>query len=136
MDMAVLRQVGAHLAALAGRDLVRRCRAGLGHDNVAWAARKRDLTARSSSRWAGSITKASHDQWALARRGQAAHIADLDAGIATIRHRLSMPVGEKGSKGQPGGYRSRQEWHAKTRRLAILETRRAAVAVERAAGRV
>jgi len=89
MDMAVLRQVGAHLAALAGQDLVRRCRAGLGHDNVAWAARKRDLTAVSSSRWAGSITKATHDQWALARRTQAAYLANLDAAVAAITRRLA-----------------------------------------------
>ena len=37
----VLRQVGAHLGSLAGRDLAVRCRDGLGHDKDAWAERKR-----------------------------------------------------------------------------------------------
>jgi hypothetical protein len=41
-----------------------------------------------------SITKTSHDQWALARRAQATHLALLDAMIAMICHRLSVPVGD------------------------------------------
>lgn len=135
-EAAVLRQVGAFLGTLAWRDLASRCRDGLSHSKDTWAARKRALTGESSSRWAGAITKASHDQWALARRCQAAHLANRDAGIATIRHRLSLPVAEKGRKGAPGGYRSRQEWHAKTRRLATLEACRAVVAADRDAGRV
>jgi IS605 OrfB family transposase len=122
-DEKVLRLVGAHLGSLASCDLKTRCRDGLGHDGEAWAGRKRDLTPQSSSRWAGAITKASHDQWALARRCQLAHIHSLEAAVRTIRHRLSLPVGQKGSKGAPGGYRSRQEWHAKTRRLHLLEDR-------------
>ncbi|MDP4511341.1 transposase [Nonomuraea turcica] len=122
-DEQVLRLVGAHLGALASGDLKRRCADGLEHDNQTWAARKRELTVLSSSRWAGAITKASHDQWALARRCQAAHIADLEAAIATIEHRLSLPVGEKGSRKGPGGYRSAQEWHAKSRRLRVLTDR-------------
>jgi hypothetical protein len=68
-DEMVLRAVGMFLASLASRDLKARCAAGLGHDKDAWAARKRELTAVSSSRWAGSITKAGNEQWALARRG-------------------------------------------------------------------
>jgi IS605 OrfB family transposase len=76
------------------------------------------------------------DQWALARRGQLAHIHNLEAGIRTIAHRLSLPIGEKGSKRTPGGYRSAQEWHAKTRRLATLEGRLASVRADREAGRV
>jgi IS605 OrfB family transposase len=135
-EAGVLAQVGVFLGRLAGRDLARRCRDGLDHDAQHWADRKRALTGGSSSRWAGAITKATHDQWALARRAQAAHLASLDAGIATIRHRLRLPVGEKGRRGAPGGYRSRQQWHAKSRRLATLEARRAAVCADRAAGRV
>ncbi|WP_217170932.1 transposase [Streptomyces sp. AC512_CC834] len=135
-DVAVLRQVGVHLGTLASRDLTARCRDGLGHDAEAWAARKRALTPLSSARWAGAITKASHDQWALARRGARAHIQSLEAGVRTLRHRLSLPVGEKGSKGAPGGYRSRREWHAKTRRLHVLEDRLARARADWAAGRV
>lgn len=55
-----------------------------------------------------------------ARRGQAAHVLSLEAGIATIRHRLSLPVGEKGSKRAPGGYRSPHEWFSKAHRLHVL----------------
>ncbi|MGI5290356.1 IS200/IS605 family accessory protein TnpB-related protein [Nonomuraea polychroma] len=133
-DEQVLRLVGAHLGALASGDLKRRCADGLEHDNQRWAARKRELTGLSSSRWAGAITKASHDQWALARRCQAAHIADLEAAIATIRHRLSLPVGEKGTRKGPGGYRSRREWHAKSRRLRVLTDRLAREKADQQAG--
>ncbi|MEV5843168.1 IS200/IS605 family accessory protein TnpB-related protein [Streptomyces sp. NPDC051985] len=135
-DEKTLRLIGDHLGSLASRDLKTRCAAGLEHDADAWAERKRALTWESSSRWAGSITKATHDQWALARRGQLAHIQSLEAGISTIEHRLSVPVGEKGTKQGPGGYRSRQEWFAKSRRLHVLEDRLQQVRAAREAGRV
>ncbi|MFC8517891.1 IS200/IS605 family accessory protein TnpB-related protein [Streptomyces sp. NPDC057257] len=122
-DEEVLRLVGDHLGRLASRDLRARCAAGLEHDAGRWAERKRELTGRSSSRWAGSITKATHDQWGLARRGQAAHLQSLQAGIDTVRHRLSLPIGAKGTKKTPGGYRSEGEWFAKSRRLRVLEDR-------------
>jgi IS605 OrfB family transposase len=135
-DEKVLRLVGAHLGSLASKDLKVRCRDGVEHSTDTWAARKRDLTAESSSRWAGAITKATHDQWALARRGQAAHVKCLEAGITTIRHRLSLRVGEKGSRRAPGGYRSAHEWFNKTRRLHVLEDRLEQVQADRGAGRV
>lgn len=135
-DEKVLRLVGDHLGVLAARDLKARCGAGLEHDSEQWAERKRTLTPQSSSRWAGSLTKATHDQWALARRGQLAHIQSLEAGVRTIAHRLSLPVGEKGSRKAPGGYRSKQEWHAKTRRLHVLADRLETARAEREAGRV
>ncbi|WTW18403.1 transposase [Streptomyces sp. NBC_00019] len=135
-DEKVLALVGAHLGSLASRNLKVRCTEGLGHSATTWAARKRELTAVSSSRWAGSLTKATHDQWALARRCQLAHIQCLEAGIRTIAHRLSLPVGAKGSKKAPGGYRSRREWHAKTRRLHVLEGRLERVRADREAGTV
>ncbi|WP_457029605.1 IS200/IS605 family accessory protein TnpB-related protein [Kitasatospora sp. P5_F3] len=133
-DERLLRLVGAHMGALASEDLKARCADGLDHGNERWAARKRDVTVGSSSRWAGSVTKATHDQWALSRRGQAAHLDSLDAGIRMLRHRLSLPVGEKGTKRAPGGYRSRHEWFVKSRRLAALEERRAEVAAGRENG--
>ncbi|MFF4837322.1 IS200/IS605 family accessory protein TnpB-related protein [Streptomyces sp. NPDC001315] len=135
-DEEVLRLVGGHLGSLASRDLKARCAVGLDHDSDRWAERKRDLTGQSSSRWAGSITKATHDQWALARRGQAAHLQNLEAGIDTIRHRLLLPVGAKGSKRAPGGYRNTSEWFAKTRRLHVLENRLEQERADREAGRV
>ncbi|MFE7216484.1 IS200/IS605 family accessory protein TnpB-related protein [Streptomyces sp. NPDC057611] len=135
-DETVLRQVGALLGSLASRDLKARCAAGLAHDSEQWARRKRALTGPSSSRWAGSITRSTHDQWALARRGQLAHIQSLRAGVETIRHRLARPVGAKGAKGAPGGYRSRREWFAKSRRLYVLQDRLEEVRADWEAGRV
>ncbi|MFF1932685.1 IS200/IS605 family accessory protein TnpB-related protein [Streptomyces sp. NPDC058228] len=132
----VLRAVGAHQGALASRDLKARCADGLDHSADTWAARKRELTKESSSRIAGAITKATHDQWALARRCQAAHIRKLDAGIKTLRHRLSLPVGEPGTKRAAGGYRSKNEWFRKSRRLATLTARHTAAVADWRAGRV
>ncbi|CCK26494.1 transposase, IS605 OrfB family [Streptomyces davaonensis JCM 4913] len=133
-DEGVLRRVGDHLGSLASRDLKARCTAGVEHEGGRWAERKRALSQESSSRWAGSITKSTHDQWALARRGQCAHIQGLEAGVRTITHRLSLPVGAKGSSKAPGGYGSRQEWFAKSRRLRVLEDRLDAVRADREAG--
>ena len=65
-DQAVLRQVGEHLGRLAGLDLAERCRLGLGE--VDRVRRKRQLTAASSSRWAGALTRTSEDQWQRAHR--------------------------------------------------------------------
>jgi IS605 OrfB family transposase len=135
-DERVLRLAGAHLGSLAGRDLKVRCADGLEHDAQRWAVRKRELTGESSARWAGSITKATHDQWALARRGLLAHLRSLEAGVATIEHRLSLPIGAPGSKRAPGGYRSRREWFAKSRRLGVLRDRLAAERADWDAGRV
>ncbi|GAA3481661.1 hypothetical protein GCM10018966_061920 [Streptomyces yanii] len=61
---------------------------------------------------------------------------NLAAGIRTLRHRLSLPVGEPGTKRAAGGYGSRGEWFRKSRRLAALEARHAAVVADRQAGRV
>ncbi|HCA87190.1 MAG TPA: transposase, partial [Streptomyces sp.] len=133
-DEKVLRLVGGHLGSLASRDLKARCVDGPGHSATTWAARKRELTAVSSSRWAGSLTKATHNQWALARRGQAAHLQSLEAGVRTIAHRLSLPTGEKGTKRAPGGYRSNGEWFQKTRRLHVLQGRLDQVRADRENG--
>ncbi|MET8240843.1 IS200/IS605 family accessory protein TnpB-related protein [Streptomyces sp. NPDC005245] len=135
-DERVLRAVGAHQGALASGDLKARCADGLEHGAQTWAARKRDLTKESSSRIAGAITKATHDQWALARRCQAAYIRKLAAGIETLRHRLSLPIGQKGTKRAAGGYRSKSEWFRKSRRLSALEDRHTAAVADWQAGRV
>ncbi|MDF6046164.1 transposase [Streptomyces sp. JH14] len=135
-DERVLRAVGAHQGALASGDLKARCADGLEHGADTWAARKRDLTKESSSRIAGAITKATHDQWALARRCQVAHIQNLAAGIKTLRHRLPLPIGERGTKRAAGGYRSKSEWFRKSRRLAMLEARHTAAVADWRSGRV
>lgn len=132
----VLRLVGAHQGTLASRDLKTRCADGHEHSTDTWAARKRELTKESSSRIAGTITKATHDQWALSRRCQLAHIQTLEAGVRTLTQRLSLPIGEKGTKRAAGGYRSKNEWFQKSRRLATLEHRLEQARTDREAGRV
>ncbi|MFD5641577.1 IS200/IS605 family accessory protein TnpB-related protein [Streptomyces anulatus] len=135
-DERVLRAVGEYQGVLASRDLKVRCAEGLDRGAGSWAARKRELTKVSSSRIAGAITKASHDQWALARRCQAAHIRSLEDGIRTLKYRLSLPIGAKGTKRAAGGYRSKGEWFRKSRRLKDLEARHAAAVKDWHAGRV
>ena len=133
-DEKVLRLVGEHLGSLTSRDLAARCLHAGDHSTDTWAARKQGLTAASSSRWAGSITKASHDQWALSRRCQLTHIQGLEAGVRTLMHRLSLPLGEKGTKRAAGGYRSKGEWFQKSRRLQVLQHRLDTARAEREAG--
>ncbi|WP_338145849.1 transposase [Streptomyces scabichelini] len=137
-DAAVLAEVGTFLGSLAAGDLADRSRQGVAHDTTAWAVRKQGLTGKSSARWAGSITKATHDQWALARRGMAAHLDWLRGQIAAIEARLARPLGAKADKraGLARGYGSRAEWHAKSRRLHALKARLAEVEADWAAGRV
>ncbi|GAB3007457.1 IS200/IS605 family element transposase accessory protein TnpB [Streptomyces pseudoechinosporeus] len=137
-DAAVLLEVGMFLGSLAAGDLAERSRQGVAHDAASWAVRKRELTGKSSARWAGSITKATHDQWALARRGQAAHLDWLRAQVAAIEARLARPLGAKADKrqGLPRGCASRGEWHAKARRLQALKARLEAVEADWSAGRV
>ncbi|MCX5422208.1 transposase [Streptomyces sp. NBC_00078] len=134
VDDKVLRLVGEHLGRLASLDLKARCADGLDHNNDTWAARKQGLTAKSSSRWAGALTKATHDQWALSRRCRLAHIQGLEAAVRTLMHRLSQPIGEKGTKRAPGGYRSKGEWFCKSRRLHVLEHRLDVARAEQEAG--
>lgn len=137
-DAAVLAEVGVFLGGLASRDLAVRSRRGLAHDATAWAVRKRELTGGSSARWAGGITKATHDQRALARRGQVAETAWLRGEITRIEARLARPLGAKANKreGWVREYGSRAEWHAKARRLHTLKDRLTTVQANWAAGRV
>ncbi|MFJ3716356.1 IS200/IS605 family accessory protein TnpB-related protein [Streptomyces sp. NPDC090057] len=139
-DAAVLTEVGVFLGALAAKDLSERARQGPGRDAVGWAERKRALTGETSARWAGSITRATHDQWTLARRGQAEEMAWLRGEIKRIGSRLARPLGAKADK-RAGvwavrGYADRAEWHAKSRRLGVLRDRLAALEKDWADGRV
>nr|WTB34283.1 transposase [Streptomyces sp. NBC_00830] len=135
-DDKVIRLIGAHMGHLAAADLALYSRAGFERNKDTWAGRKQSLTAQSSSRWAGAVTKGTHDQYALARRGQFAYRDTLYDSIRMLLDRLSLPVGEKGTKGKPGGYRSQSEWYHKSRRLNILHARLAAVQEDIATGRV
>src|SRR5208337_1078685 len=95
-DEAVLRAVGAHLGSLAGRDLAARCGEGrldAKGKAVSRARRKRALTAASSSRWAGAITRTSEDQVRLAEQNLRAGKASLQARVRAIEARLAVPAG-------------------------------------------
>lgn len=52
----------------------------------------------------------------------------------SIEHRLSQPIGQQGTKHAPGGYRSQREWHAKSRRLRVLQDRLTTARADREAG--
>ena len=134
-DETVLRAVGRHLGSLAGRDLAVRCTEGrLDARGRAGsrAPRKRALTAESSSRWAGAITRTSEDQWQLAERNLRAQKSGLAARIGKIRARLAVPVG--GRAGRVRGYATAAERHGKAVRLQVLQSRLAAVDRQLAAG--
>ncbi|MGH3258363.1 MAG: IS200/IS605 family accessory protein TnpB-related protein, partial [Streptosporangiaceae bacterium] len=123
-DEAVLREVGGHLGSLAGRDLAARCAEGR---LDAWgrarsrAVRKRALTAESSSRWAGAITRTSEDAYRLAWQNLQAEQSSLTARVRRIEARLAVQAG--GKAGKTGGYATAAERHAKTVRLQTLKTR-------------
>jgi len=86
-DGEVLAALGCYLGSLAGADLARR-RAQRRLDARARArsrrVRKQALTARSSSRWAGPITRSSEDAWQLAARNLHAERASR-AGLTSAR---------------------------------------------------
>jgi hypothetical protein len=98
------------------------------------AVRKQALTAESSSRWAGAITRTSEDQWGLAERNLRAEKASLTVRIRRIEARLAIPAGRKA--GTRRGYATPAERHAKALRLRSLQARGAQVERRLEAGTV
>jgi hypothetical protein len=127
-DEAVLWAAGVHLGSLAGRDLAARSAEGrLDAKGRAGsrARRKKALTAESSSRWAGAITRTSEDQVRLAGQNLRAERNTLQARIRKIEVRLPVPAG--GEAGRVRGYATAAERHAKAIRLQVLQARLARV---------
>jgi heme-degrading monooxygenase HmoA len=123
-DAAVLRAVGSHLGSLAAGDLAARCAEGRLDARgraVSRRERKRALTAGSSSRWAGAITRVSEDQWRLADRNLHAERASLRARVRRIEARAAVPTG--GKNGRVRGYATPAERHTKAIRLKTLKGR-------------
>ena len=123
-DAEVLRVVGRHLGSLAGRDLAARCAEGrldATGRSESRRGRKRALTAVSSSRWAGAITRTSEDAYQLASRNLTAERATLSARVRKIEARAAVPAGTK--RGRLAGYPTAAERHAKTLRLKALQGR-------------
>src|SRR5215472_2315548 len=123
-DARVLAAVGGHLGTLASADLAARVREGR-LDPAGRAAsrrvRKQQLTALSSSRWAGTITRTSDDQWDLAERNLKAEQRSLLARIGKLERRIALPTRGK------GGYATQAERWEKQQRLQRLQARAAAV---------
>jgi hypothetical protein len=97
-DRAVFEALGAHLGHLASIDLARRVKEGA-LDPKARAdsrrARKQALTADSSSRWAGTITRNTEDSCSLAKRNLTAEKVSLEARIKKISSRVKVPAGDE-----------------------------------------
>lgn len=108
-DRTALQAVGEHLGQLAGADLSWRCRRGTADEQR--TARKRSLTASSSSRWAGAITRTSNDQWQRAFANLQDRRVLLRRSSRTIQIRLKVPVGQR--RGRVRGYATRAERFAK-----------------------
>jgi hypothetical protein len=132
VDRVVLCQVGEYLGRLAGHDLAERCR--LGREDVDRARRKRTLTAASSSRWAGAITRTGDNQWQRGHRNLLDQRGRLQRAIRHLRARLTAQVG--GRTGRVRGYANRAERWEKQRRLDLLTGRLARVEARIAQGRV
>ncbi|MEO8815664.1 MAG: hypothetical protein ABI307_12710 [Mycobacterium sp.] len=142
-EAAWVAAVGAFLGGVYRGELATRVALG-GLDRKAhgvWRAqRKQAVTAVSSSRWAGAITRAVEDQYQLGMRALNAHVTDLGQAVGVLESRCGMRPGEQGSHSGAGGrrrrgYRTAQERFAKTRRLAVLRSRLAAAEQALAAGR-
>ncbi|MHB2023607.1 MAG: nuclease/transposase family protein [Mycobacteriales bacterium] len=123
-DREVLEALGAHLGRLASLDLARRVKEGSLDAKAkvqSRKARKQALTAASSSRWAGAITRTTEDAYGLARRNLAVEKVSLQARIKKISQRVKVPAGEK--KGKVCGYATPEQRWQKQRRLQVLSSR-------------
>src|ERR1700730_16414946 len=123
-DAEVLTALGGYLGSLAGADLARRCGQGrldARERAASGRVRRQALTAGSSSRWAGAITRSSEDAWQLAARNRAAERTSLKARITAISTRLAVPAGRK--QGRARGYGTQAERFDKQRRLQVLRHR-------------
>jgi hypothetical protein len=147
-EAQALTAIGTVLGGLYRGELAERIRLGrFDHKTrAAWRAqRKQALTAVSSSRWAGAITRAVEDQYQLGMRGVTAHVAHLRAAVEVLAQRCALRPGElapvsddEASRRRRSrrcrGYRSAAERFAKTRRLAVLRQRLGAAQRAVAAG--
>ncbi|MBV8291104.1 MAG: hypothetical protein JOY55_04675 [Mycobacterium sp.] len=150
-EAAALTAIGGLLGSVYRGELAERIRLGRMDytAHTGWRAeRKQAVTAVSSSRWAGAITRAVEDQYQLGMRGLVAQVDDLRAAVHVLEARCALRPGEPapvdggGQEANRGarsrrwrGYRSTAEWFSKTRRLAALRARLAVAEQALAAGR-
>ncbi|GEC09440.1 transposase [Streptomyces spinoverrucosus] len=133
-DEKVLRLVGEHLGRCQRADLAERVRIGqVTPKDARRAERKRKLTAVSSSRWAGAMTRASEDQYQLSMRCLYDERVGLRRAIGAITRRLAAPCGKRAKNGVRG-YADQNERVHKQRRRQVLEAKLAVVEQKIAAG--
>ena len=146
-EAAALTTIGEFLGSVYRGELAGRIGCGVldRGGRAAWRAeRKQAITAESSSRWAGAITRAAEDQYQLGMRGLAAHVTDLRAAGEVLAERCALRPGERVPESSDHrcrsggrrvrGYRSTAERFTKTRRLAVVGERLAAAEQALAAG--
>lgn len=124
-EVVVLTAVGAFLGSVYRTELAERVRLGrLERHAYArwWARRKRAITAKASSRWAGAITRSVEDQYQLGMRALGSHVTDLRRAVDVLEQRCALRPGVQGP-GRRRGYCTAAERFAKTRRLALLRAR-------------
>ncbi|MGW3725936.1 hypothetical protein [Streptomyces sp. NPDC000851] len=134
-DEKVLVLVGEHLGRHQRADLAARVRIGnVAAKDTGRAGRKKRLTAVSSSRWAGAMTRVSEDQYQLSMRCLMDERAGLRRRIRKIGQRLAVPCGHK--HGRVRGYADQAERWQKQRHLNRLEVRLMVVERQIGQGRV
>jgi hypothetical protein len=151
-EAAALGVVGEYLGSVYRTELAGRVRLGRldGKQHAAWRAqRKPAVTAVVSSRWAGAITRAVEDQYQLGMRALTAQANDLRSAITVLEQRCALGPREvfvaldedvaggprRRSRRPLRGYSSKAQRFSKTRRLAALRTKLAAVDAALTAGR-
>ena len=120
-EAAALRAIGTFLGTVYRTELATRVAAGkLDHTQQAEHRKvaKKRVTAVTSSRWAGAITRTVIDQYRLGMRTLTAHADHLDAAGRTLAARLAIPLGERNGKDR--SYRDHAEQFSKSRRLVAV----------------
>jgi hypothetical protein len=145
VEATALAAMGSFLGSVYRAELAGRIDAGLldRRSHAVWRARrKRAVTAVTSSRWAGAITRAVEDQYQLGMRALSAHVTELRQSIEVLEQRCALRPGEQeliiatvGRRCHRRGYRTAGERFAKTRRLAVLRARLVNAQQALAAGR-
>lgn len=131
-EEVVLEQIGVFLGEQYRATLVDRISLGVvtRKEQGVWRqVRKQALTASTSSRWAGAITRTAIDSYDLGMRGLNAHVDSLTAAVSTLSARLAAPVGHTSREvNRPHarpvrGYATEAERFGKSRRKAHLDAR-------------
>lgn len=143
-EEVALEQIGVFLGEQYRATLVDRIALGAAtrKEQGVWRqVRKQALTASTSSRWAGAITRTAIDSYDLGMRGLNAHVNSLTAAVSTLSARLAAPVGGTSREANRPhakpvrGYATENERFGKSRRKAHLEALLAQARARQEAGR-